>query len=117
MGPGVTAGATLSLHPEALEDLRKSGLSDATIAEAGLYSPAPCDFARLLGGRLADRVRHVLVFPYDVIGYGGAWRGDDEFIRCKLFPAIATRTVAPSGTTSAAGRRPGSTFPCAPGPR
>jgi Domain of unknown function (DUF3854)/Protein of unknown function (DUF3631) len=89
MGPGVTAGATLPLHPEALEDLRKSGLSDATIAEAGLYSPAPGDFARLLGGRLADRVRHVLVFPYDVIGYGGAWRGDDEFVRCKLFPTIA----------------------------
>src|SRR5215475_7299549 len=78
----------LSLHPEALEDLRRSGLSDATIAEAGLYTPAPCDLPRLLSPRLAAAVRHVLVFPYDVAGHAGLWRRDDEFVRCKLFPPV-----------------------------
>jgi hypothetical protein len=85
MGPSMT----LSLHAEALEDLRKSGLSDTTISEAGLYTPAPADLPRLLGGRLADQVRHVLVFPYDVVGHGALWRGDDEFVRCKLFPPVS----------------------------
>ncbi len=79
----------LSLHPEALEDLRRSGLDDATIAEAGLYTPAPGDLPRLLSARLVDQVRHVLVFPYEVAGYGGAWRREDEFVRCKLFPPVS----------------------------
>ena len=83
------AASRLSLHHEALEDLRKSGLSDATIAEAGLYTPAPGDLPRLLGARLAEQVRHALVFPYDVVGRGGLWRRDDEFVRCKLFPPVS----------------------------
>jgi hypothetical protein len=37
---------TLNLHTEALADLRRSGLSDATIVEAGLYTPAPGDLPR-----------------------------------------------------------------------
>jgi len=80
------SASPLNLHPEALEDLRRSGLSDATIAEAGLYTPAPGDLPRLLSARLVAQVRHVLVFPYDGAGPGGAWRRDDEFVRCKLFP-------------------------------
>jgi hypothetical protein len=52
--------------------------------KAGLYTPAPGDLPRLLGARLADRVRHVLVFPYDGRGHGGVWRRADEFVRCKL---------------------------------
>ncbi len=83
------AASRLSLHPEALEDLRRSGLSDATIREAGLYTPAPGDLPRLLSARLVQQVRHVLVFPYDVAGHGGLWRRDDEFVRCKLFPPIS----------------------------
>jgi hypothetical protein len=85
------SSSQLNLHPEALEDLRRSGLSDATIVEAGLYTPAPGDLVRLLSGRLADQVRHVLVFPYDVVGHGALWRRDDEFIRCKLFPPVSGR--------------------------
>jgi hypothetical protein len=80
---------SLNLHPEALEDLRRSGLSDATIAEAGLYTPAPGDLPRLLSARLLDKVRHVLVFPYDEIGHGGLWRRAKDFVRCKLFPAVS----------------------------
>ena len=82
------SSSSLNLHPEALEDLRRSGLSDATIAEAGLYTPAPGDLPRLLSARLVERVQHVLVFPYDSPGHGGLWRRDDEFVRCKLFPPV-----------------------------
>lgn len=70
---------TLNLHPEALADLRRSGLSDATIVEAGLYTPAPGDLPRLLGPRLVNRVAHVLVVPY---------RGAGPFYRAKLFPPV-----------------------------
>src|SRR5688500_3941025 len=86
--PGIECPAMLSLHPEALEDLRRSGLSDAAIAAAGLYSPAPGDLPKLLSARLVDRVNHVLVFAYDAPGHAGVWRRDDEFVRCKLFPAV-----------------------------
>src|SRR2546425_6957339 len=79
----------LNLHPEALEDLRRSGLTDETIVAAGLYTPAPGDLPRLLSARLVDQVRHVLVFPYDGAGHGGVWRHDDEFVRCKLFPPVS----------------------------
>jgi hypothetical protein len=79
---------TLNLHAEALADLRRSGLSDATIVEAGLYTPAPGELPRLLSPRLLDQVRHVMVFPYDGIAHGGLWRRDDEFVRCKLFPPV-----------------------------
>ena len=54
------SSSSLNLHPEALDDLRRSGLSDATIAEAGLYTPAPGDLPRLLSARLVERVRHIL---------------------------------------------------------
>ena len=52
---------SLPLHPEALEDLRRSGLSDATIATAGLHTAAPGNLPRLLSPRLLDQVRHVLI--------------------------------------------------------
>ena len=80
---------TLALHAEAVEDLRKSGLSDATIAAAGLYTPAPGDLPRLLSPRLVDKVRHVLVFPYDGVAHGIPMRRPDEFVRCKLFPPVS----------------------------
>ena len=80
---------TLPLHEEAVEDLRKSGLSDATIAAAGLYTPAPGDLPRLLSARVVDQVRHVLVFPYDGASHGLPMRRADEFVRCKLFPPVS----------------------------
>ncbi|MBI3105310.1 MAG: DUF3854 domain-containing protein, partial [Candidatus Rokubacteria bacterium] len=68
--PAARATSALSLHTEALDDLRRSGLSDATIIEAGLHTPPPGDLARLLGPRLAEKVRHVLVFPYEGASLG-----------------------------------------------
>jgi len=68
---------SLNLHPDALADLRASGLSDDTIRAAGLFTPAPGDLPRLLSPRLAHHVRHILVFPYP---------GAGPFYRAKLFP-------------------------------
>src|SRR5262252_3876595 len=79
---------SLPLHPEALEDLRRSGLSDATIAAAGLYTAAPVDLAKLLSARLVDQVRHVLVFPYDTTPSGIPVSHADAFVRCKLFQPV-----------------------------
>ena len=79
----------LALHAEAAEDLQKSGLSDATIAAAGLYTPPPGDLPRLLSARLVDKVRHVLVFPYDGASHTIPMRRADEFVRCKLFPPVS----------------------------
>src|SRR5262249_9530717 len=81
--------AGLSLHEEALADLRKSGLSDITIAAAGLYTPPPGDLLRLLSPRLVDKVRHVLVFPYDGVTSGVPMHRPEEFVRCKLFPPVS----------------------------
>ena len=80
---------TLPLHEEAVEDLRKSGLSDAAIAAPGLYTPPPGDLPRLLSARLVDKVRHVLVFPYDSVSHTIPMRRPDEFVRCKLFPPMS----------------------------
>jgi hypothetical protein len=80
---------TLPLHEEALADLRRSGLSDATIEAAGLYTPPPGDLPRLLSPRLVDKVRHVLVFPYDGGSNAIPMRRADEFVRCKLFPPVS----------------------------
>jgi hypothetical protein len=85
----VEAPVTRALHEEAAEDLRKSGLSDTTIAAAGLYTPPPGDLPRLLSARLIDKVRHVLVFPYDGTAHGIPLRRPDEFVRCKLFPPVS----------------------------
>ncbi len=87
MTDGAATGA-LRFHPEALEDLRRSGLSDATIIEAGLHTPPPGDLARHLGPRLAEKVRHVLVFPYSDVAPASAQR-PDTFFRCKLFPPVS----------------------------
>jgi hypothetical protein len=78
----------LPVDPEALEDLRRSGLSDGTIAAAGLFTPAPADLPRFVSARLVGQVRHVLVFPYRDGDPGGAQRRHDEFVRCKLFPPV-----------------------------
>ncbi len=95
---------SLPLDPEALADLRRSGLSDDTIAEAGLYTPAPEDLKSLIGPRLAGQVRHVLVFPYDPAPRGAAPRTGETFVRCKLFPPVTDD----AGHTIRYHQRPGS---------
>ena len=49
-----------TLHPDALMDLRKSGLSDATLARCGLHSVRPAD----LRACPIPGVVHALSFPY-----------------------------------------------------
>jgi hypothetical protein len=66
----------LSLHPEHAADLRKSGLSNATIHAAGIYSASPGDLPRLCGRPVPDGTTG-LVFPYA-----------DDFARVKLFPPM-----------------------------
>lgn len=71
------ATATLSLHPDHLADLRKSGLADGTIRAAGLYSVRPCDLSRIVGF-VPQGVTSALAFPY---------AGDGGFSRVKMFPS------------------------------
>src|SRR5262245_2726146 len=100
---------TLNLHPEALADLRRSGVSDATIIEAGIYTPAPGELPRLLSARLVDQVHHVMVFPYEVFSASGLWRRDDEFLRCELFPPVRDSEGHTIRYYQRAGTAPGST--------
>ncbi|MDY0301124.1 MAG: DUF927 domain-containing protein [Trichlorobacter sp.] len=54
----------LTLAPAHLEDLRKSGLSDATIKKAGFESIRPCDISKETGLQLAD-VDSAYRIPFD----------------------------------------------------
>lgn len=65
-----------ALHPDALADLRLSGLSDATIAKCGLHSVRPKD----LKACAIPGVIHALAFPYHALD--GSLL---EFQRWKLF--------------------------------
>jgi AAA domain/Domain of unknown function (DUF3854) len=61
-----------NLHPEHLADLRKSGLSDETIEQAGLFSVRPSDIGKITG---IGKVTSLLAFPYTA-----------SFTRYKVFP-------------------------------
>lgn len=54
---------SLNLHPEHLADLKKSGLSEATIKNSGIYSVPPRDISKKMG--FSDsRVTSLMAFPY-----------------------------------------------------
>jgi Domain of unknown function (DUF3854) len=72
-------------HPEHLVDLRKSGLTDDTIAELGIYTARPGDISKLIGWN-PESVTSALVFPYP---------GEDKFYRVKVFPAYTNGTGHP----------------------
>lgn len=62
--PSANSSSAHFLLPENLADLRNSGLSDATIAAAGIHSVfSPCDTIRLLGWHPSQGVP-AIVFPY-----------------------------------------------------
>lgn len=67
------------LHPDHLADLKKSGLSDATIKAVGVYSLRPGDINKLIGPFFSGKVSSVLVFPY---------ADHNGFTRYKLFPPV-----------------------------
>jgi len=78
------------LHADHLRDLRQSGLTDETIAQAGVYSLAP-RFIQQFFQNVPNTVETALCFPYQ-----GA-----KFARIKLFPAVGKmKYVQPVGTNA-----------------
>ncbi len=75
----MTIATAHPIHPTHLADLRKSGLSDATITQAGLYTARPHDLARLCGRQVPNGTSG-LVIPYAT-----------DFQRVKFFPPITSR--------------------------
>lgn len=76
-GAALTGATALSLHPDHLADLRKSGLADDMVRAAGLHSVRPCDLSRIIGFA-PQGVTSALAFPY---------AGDGGFSRVKVFPS------------------------------
>lgn len=70
---------SISLHPDHLQDLKKSELSDETIRESGIYSCPPKDINKKIGFN-DPKIESLLCFPYP---------GCDGFERYKPFPSIA----------------------------
>ena len=69
--------------PQHLQDLRKSGLKDETIRQAGIHSVPPRDINKILGnGWFASQVNSLLEFKYN---HGS------NFARHKLFPEIVDK--------------------------
>jgi hypothetical protein len=82
-------GNNLSLHPDHLTDLRKSGLTDDTIIQGGIYSVPPCDINKKLGFN-DSRIESVMAFPDP---------GGDGFEICKTFPPQdGLKYVQPKGS-------------------
>ncbi len=71
----------MTLHPDHLADLRKSGLNDDTIKMMGVYTARPADIPKLLRWN-PKQVKSALVFPY--FGLDGKPNG---FYRLKVFPS------------------------------
>ncbi len=74
-----------AFHPEHLADLRRSGLTDATIRAAGIYTVNPGDIGKKMGGP-ANGMVSALAFPY---------LGCDGFERYKVWWEEVRRDKAP----------------------
>ena len=58
-----------NFHPDHLSDLQASGLTDATIEAAGVYTVPPDEIGKKLG-RLSNGLVSVLAFPYpECVGF------------------------------------------------
>lgn len=53
----------MNLHPDHLEDLKKSGLTEKTIEESGIYSVRPQDINKKLG-KNDSRITSLMAIPY-----------------------------------------------------
>jgi hypothetical protein len=83
------ARINLSLHPDHMKDLMRSGLLPETIQQARIYSVRPADISRKLQGKF-QKVESLLAFPY---------HGNNGFERYKLFPSQGdVRYFQPVGT-------------------
>jgi len=74
-----------SLAPEHLEDLRKSGLTDETIAAQFIRSAPPAMIPRLLGFDMPG-IRSALLFPFRSPAGGFM-----DHVRVKVFPTLTDR--------------------------
>ncbi len=92
----------LSLHPDHLADLRRSGLTDQTITAAGIRSLAPAEWPRYLSPRLAAKIQSAYLIPYPEAD--GSYPNAGGFYRVKIFPPIpdqhghSIRYYQPAGT-------------------
>lgn len=83
-----------SFHPDHLADLRRSGLTNETIAAMTVHSVPPANTARLLGWN-PPQVQSALAFPYPNV---------PGFARLKVFPPYqdkrghAVKYLQPKGT-------------------
>lgn len=94
---GGESAPTVSLSENHLADLRKSGLSDEQIAACGFLSLTnPCEVARVLHRRRADRLGPCLLIPY--FDRSGSMIPVTDFARLK--PDV------PRASRSSAGRPP-----------
>lgn len=73
------------LHPDHLEDLQKSGLSDETIVEAGIESLRPADIDKTIG--FPTHAKSAYEIPYPGTGC----------LRCKMFYDEANRIDSKTG--------------------
>ena len=81
---------TTSLQPEHLADLRKSGLTNETIAAAGFRTLDESERSKELG-TLASKVTSAYLIPYP---------GCNGFARAKLFPPFFGQKYSqPKGST------------------
>jgi len=67
----------LLLHPDHLADLKASGLTTTTIAEANIKSLSPDEITEIFGKKNASQVQSAMLFDYP---------DTDHFYRIKLFP-------------------------------
>ncbi len=76
----------ISLHPEHLKDLKKSGLNQEIIAAAGIRSLSPTEISKEISkilGYCPESVLHAYKIPYSI-----TLNGVKNFFRIKPFPPI-----------------------------
>jgi hypothetical protein len=77
----------IELHPEHLDDLRKSALTDETIARQKIRTAPPHMIQHLLGYSPPKIVRHAYVIPY--ADPRGGWM---PHVRMKIFPNVERKS-------------------------
>ncbi|MGD0826593.1 MAG: DUF3854 domain-containing protein [Desulfobaccales bacterium] len=83
----------LSLHPEHMADLKRSGLTDETIQAAGIYTVSPGEIGKKLGGGDSG-IDSLLAFPYP--GYDGYERFKCWYLEGKTGPKYRQGKDAPN---------------------
>ena len=77
-----TPKTMINFHPDHLAVLKKSGLKDEIIVEAGIHSVCPSDISRILGWE-PQGITSALAFPYPF---------SEGFTHLKVFPPQTDKT-------------------------